>query len=85
LRRVKEKLRSGELNVSGDQWPVFLYSGYNHDPHDPWHGLFKACYFLLYILPQFLDAIISIALPGPQVYLHVTQFCREETKGNSFR
>jgi hypothetical protein len=25
LESVKEKLRSGEMQVSGDQWPVFLY------------------------------------------------------------
>lgn len=40
--RVKEKLRSGEMAVSGDQWPVFLYYGYNYDPEDPWNGLFRS-------------------------------------------
>jgi|ERR1700722_6801320 len=39
--RVKEKLRSGELMVPGDQWPVFLYSGLNYDADDPWKGLFR--------------------------------------------
>jgi hypothetical protein len=40
--RIKEKLRSGEMVVSGDQWPVFLYNGYNYDPEDPWNGLFRS-------------------------------------------
>jgi hypothetical protein len=41
-QRVKEKLRSGEMIISGDQWPVFLYHGYNYDPQDPWNGLFRS-------------------------------------------
>ena len=40
--RVKEKLRSGEMSVSGDQWPIFLYHGYTYDPEDPWNGLFRS-------------------------------------------
>jgi hypothetical protein len=39
--RIKEKLRSGEMVVSGDQWPIFLYHGYSYDPDDPWNGLFR--------------------------------------------
>jgi hypothetical protein len=40
--RVKDKLRSGELAVSGDQWPIFLFQGYRYDPEDPWNGLFRS-------------------------------------------
>jgi len=40
--RIKEKLRSGELTTSGDEWPVFLYHGYSCDPNDPWNGLFRS-------------------------------------------
>lgn len=39
---IKKQLRSGELMVCGDQWPVFLYHGYNYDPEDPWKGLFRS-------------------------------------------
>ena len=39
---MKGKLRRGETLVSGDQWPVFLYHGYNYDPQDPWNGLFRS-------------------------------------------
>ena len=25
----------------GDQWPIFLYTGYVYDAEDPWKGLFR--------------------------------------------
>jgi hypothetical protein len=40
--RVKGKLQSGEMAIPGDQWPVFLYAGYEYDPEDPWKGLFRS-------------------------------------------
>lgn len=40
--RIKAKLQSGELAVAGDQWPIFLYHGYNYDSDDPWNGLFRS-------------------------------------------
>jgi hypothetical protein len=39
---VKERLKSGEMMVAGDQWPVFLYQDYAYDPEDPWEGLFRS-------------------------------------------
>ncbi|KAH7903572.1 hypothetical protein BJ138DRAFT_1138709 [Hygrophoropsis aurantiaca] len=39
---IKEKLKNGEMTVSGDQWPIFLYLGYNYDPEDPWNGLLRS-------------------------------------------
>jgi hypothetical protein len=30
------------MQVPGDQWPVFLYAGYDYDPEDPWKGLFRS-------------------------------------------
>ncbi|KAH7905470.1 hypothetical protein BJ138DRAFT_1138263 [Hygrophoropsis aurantiaca] len=38
---VKESLQSGELLVSGDQWPIFLYAHESFNPNDPWNGLLK--------------------------------------------
>ncbi|KAG2113277.1 hypothetical protein BD769DRAFT_1673813 [Suillus cothurnatus] len=39
---TKENLRSGEMLVCGDQWPVFLYTQYTYNPDDPWCGLLRS-------------------------------------------
>ncbi|OJA19938.1 hypothetical protein AZE42_08047 [Rhizopogon vesiculosus] len=39
---TKTKLQSGEIIVTGDQWPLFLYADYHYDPEDPWNGLFRS-------------------------------------------
>ncbi|KAG1846162.1 hypothetical protein C8R48DRAFT_616623 [Suillus tomentosus] len=39
---TKQNLKSGETAVRGDQWPMFLYAGYDYDPEDPWKGLLKS-------------------------------------------
>lgn len=39
--RIKLGLRTGEMLVSGDQWPIFLYIDRKYDPEDPWRGLFR--------------------------------------------
>ena len=41
-RRTKAKLQSGEIIVTGDQWPLFLYADYHYDSEDPWNGLFQS-------------------------------------------
>jgi hypothetical protein len=41
LLRIKDKLRSGEIQVRGDQWPLFLYADLAYDPEDPWNGLLR--------------------------------------------
>jgi hypothetical protein len=40
--RTKEKLCSGEMLIPGDQWPIFLYAGYEFDPEEPWRGLLRS-------------------------------------------
>lgn len=30
------------MPVRGDQWPIFIYAGYNYDPEDPWNGLLRS-------------------------------------------
>lgn len=39
---TKEKLRNGEIIVSGDQLPLFIYQSYHYDPEDPWNGLLRS-------------------------------------------
>jgi hypothetical protein len=53
--RVKERLRNGELMVVGDQWPVFLYRGYNYDKEDPWNGLLRSLLLVTVSPPNALD------------------------------
>ena len=36
---TRAKLVNGEIQVAGDQWPMFLYADYSYDPEDPWNGL----------------------------------------------
>jgi hypothetical protein len=38
---VKDKLRSGEISVTGDRWPIFIYANCDYDPADPWNGLLR--------------------------------------------
>ena len=39
---TRAKLANGELQVSGDQWPIFLYADYTYDSEDPWNGLLRS-------------------------------------------
>ncbi|KAG1850949.1 hypothetical protein C8R48DRAFT_612932, partial [Suillus tomentosus] len=39
---TKQGLQSGELVVSGDQWPLFVYANEVFDPEDPWNGLLRS-------------------------------------------
>ena len=39
---IHTKLANGEIQVAGDQWPVFLYTDYTYDPEDPWNGLLRS-------------------------------------------
>lgn len=41
-RRTRTKLSTGELQVVGDQWPIFLYANYMYDSDDPWNGLLRS-------------------------------------------
>ena len=37
--RIKAKLKSGEMYVRGDQWPLFLNEDNKFDTENPWEGL----------------------------------------------
>ncbi|KAG2049952.1 hypothetical protein BDR06DRAFT_984193 [Suillus hirtellus] len=39
---TKQGLQSGELGISGDQWPLFVYANEVFDPEDPWNGLLRS-------------------------------------------
>lgn len=40
--RVKAGLRNGDIVVSGDNWPIFLYKDYKYDSEDVWNGLLRS-------------------------------------------
>ena len=39
---MRVKLVSGEMVVSGDQWPIMLYANQEYNPDDAWNGLFRS-------------------------------------------
>ncbi|KAL4079774.1 hypothetical protein J3A83DRAFT_4185731 [Scleroderma citrinum] len=39
--KTRTKLVNGQIQVAGDQWPIFLYANYTYDMEDPWNGLFS--------------------------------------------
>jgi hypothetical protein len=45
---VRAKLASGEMAVTGDQWPMLVYANLQYDPDDPWSGLFRS-QILIYV------------------------------------
>jgi hypothetical protein len=57
--------------VSGDNWPIFLYHGYNYDAEDPWNGLFRSA-LLVSVGPLHLSLFSRvIILAGLQTRLHI--------------
>lgn len=54
IYRFKAKLRSGELLVPGDQWPLFIYAGQIFSDEDPWKGLFRSK-----IMVQVMSLLVS--------------------------
>ena len=61
--------------IAGDQWPVFLYHGYNYDPQDPWNGLFRSALLVVVNFALIFQYIHYDPLTGIQTYLHITKFC----------
>jgi hypothetical protein len=73
---VKSQLKSGELTVKGDQWPIFLYADNRFDPEDPWKGLLRS---RLLVTVSVSVALLYLAdiyklLLGLQARVHVTEF-----------
>jgi len=60
--RIKDKLKSGEIAVTGDQWPIFLYAGYSYDQDDPWNGLLRSNLLVSVSSQVFSCAILSLML-----------------------
>ena len=39
ILRTRAKLINGQIQVAGDQWPIFLFANYTYCAGDPWNGL----------------------------------------------
>ncbi|KAG2059901.1 hypothetical protein BDR06DRAFT_873106 [Suillus hirtellus] len=71
---TKQNLKSGETTVHGDQWPMFLYAGYDYDPKDPWKGLLKSEILVysfkhVFTSPSSVDKELKATRSG-NAYLH---------------
>ena len=42
IPRMRTKLMTGQIQVAGDQWPVFLYANFTYDLKDLWNGLLQS-------------------------------------------
>ena len=42
ISRMQTKLMNSQIQVVGDQWPVFLHANYTYDPEDPWNRLLQS-------------------------------------------
>ena len=44
---VRSKLQNGEVLVTGNQWPIFLYADFIFDPEELWKGLLQSTILVL--------------------------------------
>jgi hypothetical protein len=77
LCSVRHQLENGEIMISGNDWPIFLYAAESYDPSDPWNGLFRG--YLLVMVRSCLKRVASeslfISVTGIQTYFYFTEFC----------
>ena len=86
VQRIQEKLRSGKLSVSDDQWPIFLYRFYKFDSSDPWKGLLQSS-ILVKVSHIFLIKIISsfsFLIKDIQAYFYFPSSVEREAKSTRF-
>ena len=74
--RTKDKLRNGELAVSGDQWPIFLYNGYTYDSEDPWNGLLRSSLLVSVSVYPVIQLKIFTVYQGLQIHIYITELRR---------
>ncbi|KJA13154.1 hypothetical protein HYPSUDRAFT_151877, partial [Hypholoma sublateritium FD-334 SS-4] len=43
---LEQKIKSGELKVSGEQWPIMVYASYTYNEDAPWKGLLQSSILL---------------------------------------
>lgn len=82
--RVKQKLRTGEMIVPGDQWSIFLYYGFAYDPEDPWNGLFRSAILISVSLSTLIFwTTTEFNTAGVQTYIYFTELRRKRAESYS--
>ena len=56
---MRRKLANGEIEVSGDQWPLLLYEDQRYDPDEPWDGLFRCKLLVSVSFIHFIHYVMS--------------------------
>ena len=60
--------------MSGDQWPVFLYHGYNFNKDDPWNGLFRSAFLVtVSAVVRSAASILEHIETGVQTHFHIAK------------
>ena len=72
--RIKAKLRSGEMHVWGDQWPLFCMWTSNTIWRTPGLDCWGISCWFWYAGVLYLDYSV-IRSAGIQTYLHLSKFC----------
>lgn len=68
LCRTRKNLRSGELAIPGDQWPIFLWEDLEYNPEDAWKGFLRNT--LLVTVCTIFYNLITIAHDSPSRHLN---------------
>jgi hypothetical protein len=79
---VRDQLRSGELTIPGDQWPIFIWADQKYDPEDPWKGLLKGR-LLVSVSFHIFKFFVLNHFSGVQTRIHFTELRRERAQGHS--
>ena len=75
---------NGQLQVAGDQWPIFLYANDSYDAEDPWNGLLRSGLLISVSFFYYLSSSDSPKLfTGLQTRLYFTKFHRSRTESHS--
>jgi hypothetical protein len=71
--------------VPGDQWPIFLYAGYEYDPEDPWKGLFRSSLLVSVGVSFPLHDLLFNQFLGLQTHFYISQLGRQGSQSNAIR
>ncbi|EGO04387.1 hypothetical protein SERLA73DRAFT_148918 [Serpula lacrymans var. lacrymans S7.3] len=67
LKGTRTKIRNGEMEITGEQWPVVLYAECHYDPDEPWVGF--VCGQLLLLAFKHIFVALSSVYPNTKSYI----------------